>query len=70
MEELKEKTLSGVKWSALGRFSTQGVSFFISILLARVLTPSDYGVVGMIGIFMAIAQTFIDSGFGSALIRK
>ena len=70
MEELKEKTLSGVKWSALGRFSTQGVSFVISILLARVLTPSDYGVVGMIGIFMAIAQTFIDSGFGSALIRK
>ena len=70
MGELKEKTLSGVKWNAIGRFSTQGVSFFISILLARILTPSDYGVVGMIGIFMAIAQTFIDSGFGSALIRK
>ena len=70
MGELKEKTLSGVKWNAIGRFSTQGVSFVISILLARILTPSDYGVVGMIGIFMAIAQTFIDSGFGSALIRK
>lgn len=70
MGELKDKTLSGVKWNAIGRFSTQGVSFVISILLARILTPSDYGVVGMIGIFMAIAQTFIDSGFGSALIRK
>ena len=70
MGELKEKTLSGVKWNAIGRFSTQGISFVISILLARILTPSDYGVVGMIGIFMAIAQTFIDSGFGSALIRK
>ena len=70
MGELKEKTLSGVKWNAIGRFSTQGVSFVISILLARILTPSDYGVVGMIGLFMAIAQTFIDSGFGSALIRK
>ena len=70
MGELKEKTLSGVKWNAIGRFSTQGVSFVISILLARILTPSDYGVVGMIGIFIAIAQTFIDSGFGSALIRK
>lgn len=70
MGELKEKTLSGVKWNAIGRFSTQGISFIISILLARILTPSDYGVVGMIGIFMAIAQTFIDSGFGSALIRK
>lgn len=70
MGELKEKTLSGVKWNAIGRFSTQGVSFVISVLLARILSPSDYGVVGMIGIFMAIAQTFIDSGFGSALIRK
>lgn len=70
MGELKDKTISGVKWNAIGRFSTQGVSFVISILLARILSPSDYGVVGMIGIFMAIAQTFIDSGFGSALIRK
>lgn len=70
MGDLKEKTLSGVKWNAIGRFSTQGVSFVVGILLARILSPSDYGVVGMIGIFMAIAQTFIDSGFGSALIRK
>lgn len=70
MGELKDKTLSGVKWSAIGRFSTQGISFVIGILLARILSPSDYGVIGMIGIFMAIAQTFIDSGFGSALIRK
>ena len=70
MGELKDKTLSGVKWNAVGRFSTQGISFVISVLLARILSPSDYGVVGMIGIFMAIAQTFIDSGFGSALIRK
>lgn len=70
MGELTDKTLSGVKWSAIGRFSTQGISFVIGILLARILSPSDYGVIGMIGIFMAIAQTFIDSGFGSALIRK
>lgn len=70
MGNLKEQTVSGVKWNAIGRFSTQGISFFIGILLARILSPSDYGLVGMIGIFMAIAQTFIDSGFGSALIRK
>lgn len=70
MGELTDKTLSGVKWNAIGRFSTQGISFVISVLLARILSPSDYGVVGMIGIFMAIAQTFINSGFGSALIRK
>lgn len=70
MGDLTNKTLTGVKWNAIGRFSTQGISFVISILLARILSPSDYGVIGMIGIFMAIAQTFIDSGFGSALIRK
>ena len=70
MGEIKQQTLSGVKWSAIGRFSTQGVSFLIGLILARLLSPSDYGVVGMIGIFMAIAQSFIDSGFSSALIRK
>lgn len=70
MSELKKQTISGVKWNAIGRFSTQGVSFVIGLLLARKLSPSDYGVVGMLSIFFAIAQTFIDSGFGSALIRK
>lgn len=70
MGELKEKTLSGVKWSAIGRFSTQGISFVIGLILARLLSPADYGVTGMVGIFFAIAGTFIDSGFGSALIRK
>ena len=70
MGELRDKTVSGVKWSAIGRFSTQGIGFLIGLILARLLSPADYGVVGMVGIFFAIAQTFIDSGFGSALIRK
>ena len=70
MGELKDKAISGVKWNAIGRFSTQGVNFVIGLVLARLLSPSDYGIVGMVGIFFAIAQTFIDSGFGSALIRK
>ena len=70
MGGIKEQTLSGVKWSAIGRFSTQGISFVIGLILARLLSPADYGIVGMLGIFFAIAQTFIDSGFGSALIRK
>lgn len=70
MGELKEKTLSGVKWNAIGRFSTQGIGFVIGLILARLLSPADYGVTGMVGIFFAIAGTFIDSGFGSALIRK
>lgn len=70
MNELKAKTIQGVKWNALGKFLTQGVNFIVGLLLARLLNPSDYGVVGMIGVFFAIAQTFIESGFGSALIRK
>lgn len=70
MGELKEKTISGIKWSAIGRFSTQGISFIIGLVLARILSPADYGVTGMVGIFFAIAGTFIDSGFGTALIRK
>lgn len=70
MNNLKEKTISGVIWNAIGRFSTQGMSFVFTMLIARMLMPEDYGVVAMLGIFMAISQTFIDSGFANALIRK
>lgn len=69
-ESLKKKTVNGVMWSAIERFSTQGIQFVFSILIARILIPSDYGVVAMLGIFMAISQAFIDSGFGMALIQK
>ena len=70
MSSLKEKTVKGVMWSSIDRFSTQGIQFVFSILIARQLLPSDYGVVAMLGIFLAVSQTFIDSGFGTALIRK
>lgn len=67
---LKQKTFKGVIWSAVERFSTQGVQFVFSILLARLLTPNDYGMIAMLTIFLAICQTFIDSGFANAVIRK
>lgn len=70
MSELKDKTVKGVIWSSIDRFSTQGISFVFSMLIARMLLPSDYGVIAMLGIFMAVSQCFIDSGFGAALIRK
>lgn len=70
MSSVKQETLSGVKWSAIERFSVQGVTFLIGLVMARLLSPSDYGIVGMLGIFLAISQSFIDSGFGNALIRK
>ena len=69
-QSLKDKTVNGVLWSSVDRFSTQGIQFIFSILIARQLVPEDYGVVAMLGIFMAVSQCFIDSGFSSAIIRK
>ena len=70
MSELKDKTVKGVAWSAVERFSAQGIQFVFNILIARILLPEDYGVVAMLNIFLAVSQTFIDSGFSNALIRK
>lgn len=67
---LKQKTISGVIWSSLQRFGTMGISFISNIVLARLLTPDDYGCIGMLMIFIALSNTFIDGGFGSALIQK
>lgn len=69
-DTLKSKTVKGVVWSSIERFSTQGVQFLIMIIMARLLTPKDYGLIGMLAIFLAVAQSLIDSGFSQALIRK
>lgn len=69
-ESLKKQTINGIIWSGIERFSVQGIQFLIMIIMARLLTPKDYGLVGMLTVFIAIAQTFIDSGFSQALIRK
>lgn len=57
-------------WSALDQFGRTGVQFAISVVLARLLTPSEYGLMGMVTIFLALSQTFIDGGFGSGLIQR
>ena len=67
---LKQKTAKGVLWSTVERFSVQGVQFLIMIVMARLLTPHDYGIIGMLAIFLAVSQSLIDSGFSQALIRK
>lgn len=69
-ESLKQKTTKGLLWSSVERFSNQGVQFVFSIILARLLSPSDFGIIAMITIFFAIAQSFVDSGFSNALVRK
>lgn len=69
-QNLKNKAVNGIIWGGIERFSTQGVQFIIELLMARLLLPSDYGLIGMLAIFIAIARTLIDSGFSNALIQK
>ena len=57
-------------WTAMQKYSTMGILFISGIILARLLTPYDYGCIGMLNIFMVLANTFIDGGFASALIQK
>lgn len=62
--------MKGMVWSSIEKICVQGVSFIVGIILARLLTPSDYGLIGMLSIFLAISQKFIDGGLPSALIQK
>lgn len=67
---LKQKVVKGFAWALLERFSMQFASFFISMILARLLTPNDYGTIALLTIFISLSGVFADSGFGSAIIQK
>ena len=67
---IREKTLTGMLWSFIEGSANYGTQFVFGIILARILTPADFGLMGMLAVFIGIAQTFVDSGFSSALIRK
>lgn len=69
MSSLKEKTASGLFWAAMNNGSMQILNAIIGVFLARLLSPADYGLVGMVAIFTAIASCVQDSGFTSALIN-
>lgn len=69
-ETIRKKAIRGVAWSAVEKFSRQGLMTLFTILIARQLSPSDYGLVAMLSIFLIIAQVFVDSGFVEALIQK
>ena len=69
-KNLKQKAASGMIWTSIQKFSKTGIQFISGIILARLLTPFDYGCIGMLAIFMVLAEQFIDGGFGSALIQK
>lgn len=69
-ESLKNKTVKGMGWSALENVTRMGVTFLVSIILARLLSPEEYGIIGILTIFIAIFNAIVDSGFTNALIRK
>lgn len=69
-DSVRYRAVKGVMWSAIERFSVQGIQFVLTIIIARLVLPSEYGLIAMLGIFLAIAQTFVDSGFSNALIQK
>lgn len=69
-ESLKEKTVKGVAWSGIDNVVQMGVTFVVSIVLARLLSPDDYGLLGLIAVFTAVCQALINGGFTTALIRK
>lgn len=62
--------LKGTFWSGIEKFSSQGIQFFISIIISRILLPREYGLIAMLSIFISLGQVFIDGGFGQALIQK
>lgn len=69
-ESLKDKTVKGVGWSAADAFLGQGVTFLVGIILARLLSPEEYGLIGIVTIFTTILAGFVDCGFANSLIRK
>lgn len=69
-ESLKHKTKVGLYWKFFEQFSIYGMQFLVGIVMARLLSPSDFGITALPAVFMAIAQVFIDGSFGLALIRK
>jgi O-antigen/teichoic acid export membrane protein len=69
-DSLKDKTVKGVGWSAIDNVAQMGVTFLVSIVLARLLSPDDYGLLGLITIVTAVCTTLVNGGFTTALIRK
>lgn len=70
MGDLRNKTLKGFMWKTIQSLASTGLSFFFMIFMTRLLSPNDYGLIGMLSVFIVLSQAFIDCGFGQALVRK
>lgn len=69
-QSLKNKTIKGASWSFIDSIAGQGITFIVGLVLARILSPDEYGLIGIILIFVSIFNSIVDSGFSNALIRK
>ena len=69
-DSLKRSVLSGVVWQYVQKLGSQAVQFVVSIILARLLCPEDFGMIALLGVFISLSNLFIDSGFGNALIQR
>lgn len=69
-DSIKKRTMVGFFWRFAERCGAQLVSFVVSIILARILSPEDYGTIALVTVFITVCQVFIDSGMGNALIQK
>jgi FlaA1/EpsC-like NDP-sugar epimerase len=69
MTTLKEKTINGVSWSLVDNIANSGITFLVGVVLVRILSPAEFGILGMITVFIAISNSIVDSGFSNALIR-
>lgn len=67
---LKSKTISSMMWTALWRFGLMGITFISNMVLAHLLTPKDFGLIGILHIFISVSEVFVIGGFGVALIQK
>ena len=70
MENIKEKAQTGISLGFATQSGTQAIQFIFGLILARILSPQDYGLVGMLTIFISMSDVFIDSGFGTAVMQK
>ena len=67
---IRENVISGIKWGVVGQFGRQIISFGVSLILARILLPSEFGIIGIILVFTGIAEVFVNAGLGVALIQR
>ena len=69
-QNLKDKTVKGISWSLIDNIANKGISFLVGLVLARLLSPEEYGLIGIVMIFISVFDSIVDSGFSNALIRK